>query len=52
MLGLRVPALAERATDVPALARYFCARACEKHRLPRLELSRAGLGAVRGCDGA
>jgi Nif-specific regulatory protein len=50
VLWLRVPALAERATDVPELARHFCARACERHGLRRLELSRAALGAVEAAE--
>ena len=50
VLPVRVPALAERATDVPELARYFCARACEQHGLSRLELSRSALGAVEAAE--
>jgi len=46
VLCLRLPTLSERRTDVPVLARHFCARACEKHGLPHLELSPAGLSAV------
>lgn len=50
VVWLRVPALAERATDVPELARHFCARACEKHGLQRCELSQAALGAVEAAE--
>src|SRR5262245_60569079 len=39
VLPIRMPALAERREDVPTLAGFFCARACERYRLPRLELS-------------
>jgi Nif-specific regulatory protein len=36
---LRVPALVERREDIPELAAFFCASACERHSLPRLALS-------------
>jgi Nif-specific regulatory protein len=50
VLPIRVPTLAERADDVPELARYFCARVCEKHGLPRLEFSLGGLAAVEAAE--
>ena len=50
VLPLRVPTLAERAADVPELSRYFCARACERHGLKRLELSSAALRAVEAAE--
>jgi Nif-specific regulatory protein len=50
VLPVRVPSLAERATDVPELARHFCTRAGEKHGLPRLELSRTALGALEAAE--
>jgi Nif-specific regulatory protein len=50
VLPLRVPALAERRSDVPELARHFCALACERDGLPRLELSRAALCAVEAAE--
>jgi Nif-specific regulatory protein len=46
VLPIRVPSLAERGEDVPELAEYFCAHACERHRLPRLALSRNALRAL------
>jgi Nif-specific regulatory protein len=50
VLPLRVPALAERRSDVPQLARHFCALACERDGLPRLELSGAALRAVEATE--
>jgi Nif-specific regulatory protein len=46
VLPVRVPSLAERAADVPDLARSFCERSCERHGLPRLELSPGALRAA------
>jgi len=39
VIRFRVPSLTERREDIPDLASYFCARACERHHLPRLSLS-------------
>jgi Nif-specific regulatory protein len=39
VLPIRVPSLAERREDIRDLANYFCASACERHGLPRVELS-------------
>jgi len=50
VLALRVPALAERRSDVPELARHFCALACQRDRLPRLELSGSALRAVEAAE--
>ena len=50
VLPVRVPSLAERAADVAELARHFCTRASEQHGLPRLELSRAALGALEAAE--
>ncbi len=49
VLPLRVPALAERRDDIAPLAAFFCARACEQHRLAHLQLSR---NAVRAAEAA
>ena len=46
VLPIRMPSLAERAEDVPELAAYFCAQACERHRLARVVLSPSALRAV------
>jgi transcriptional regulator with GAF, ATPase, and Fis domain len=46
VLPVRVPSLAERAADVPELARSFAERAAERHGLPRLALSPGALRAV------
>jgi Nif-specific regulatory protein len=49
VLPIRVPSLAERREDLPALAAHFCARACARHRLPAVRLS---AGALRAIDDA
>jgi transcriptional regulator with GAF, ATPase, and Fis domain len=46
VFALRIPSLAERTEDVRDLAVYFLAQACERHRLPHLELSTGGLSAA------
>jgi transcriptional regulator with GAF, ATPase, and Fis domain len=50
VLPLRVPSLAERRDDVADLARHFCERASERHRLPRLELSGRALRALESAE--
>ena len=50
VVPIRVPALAERREDVATLAAYFCAGACERHSLPRLELSRNALRALESAE--
>jgi Nif-specific regulatory protein len=50
VLAVRVPSLGERREDVPALAEFFCAGACERHRLPRLTLSRGSLRALTAAE--
>jgi Nif-specific regulatory protein len=50
VLPVRVPALAERRSDIPLLARHFCAAAWEQHHLPRIELSRAALRAIESAE--
>ncbi len=49
VVPLRVPALAERREDVPELAAYFAASACDRHHLARVPLS---AGAVRALQAA
>jgi len=39
VLPIRLPTLAERREDIPDLARYFCAEATARHRLPHAALS-------------
>jgi len=46
VLPIRVPSLAERREDIPLLAAFFCAQACQRHGLPRLELSPNALHAA------
>jgi len=46
VLPIRVPSLAERREDIPLLATCFCAQACQRHSLPRLELSPNALHAA------
>jgi len=50
VLPIRVPSLAERREDIPLLAAHFCARACERHGLPRLELSPNALRAAESAE--
>ena len=46
VLPIRMPTLAERREDIPTLANFFCTRACERYRLPRIELSPNALRAA------
>ena len=50
VLPIRLPALRERRADLSELARRLCRRACERHRLPLLELSPGALRAVEAAD--
>jgi transcriptional regulator with GAF, ATPase, and Fis domain len=50
VLPVRVPTLAERRTDIPDLAAYFCCSACARHGLPRLEPSRNALRALQAAE--
>jgi Nif-specific regulatory protein len=50
VVALRVPSLAERREDVAELAEFFCAGACERHRLPRVVLSRGALRALEAAE--
>jgi Nif-specific regulatory protein len=45
-----MPTLAERREDVPTLANFFCVRACERYRLPRIELSPNALRAAEATE--
>ncbi|MCB9652086.1 MAG: sigma-54-dependent Fis family transcriptional regulator [Deltaproteobacteria bacterium] len=46
VMEVRVPALAERAEDLPLLTRHFLARSAERNRLPAREASPDALHAV------
>ena len=46
VLPIELPSLAERKDDLPLLASAFVERACERHRLKFLELSRSALTAI------
>lgn len=50
VLPIRLPSLAERAGDIPALAEQFCRRAVEMHRLPTLALSPGAVRAVQAAE--
>jgi Nif-specific regulatory protein len=47
---IRVPALAERRGDIPALAAHFCKAVCDANRLPALSLSSGALAALEHAD--
>lgn len=49
VMSLRLPSLEERREDIAELAAYFCEQVSEKHKLPRVELSR---GACRALEAA
>lgn len=46
ILPIRLPSLAERREDIPELAEYFCARICEREKVPKLRLSAVALQAA------
>ncbi|MGH7786633.1 MAG: sigma 54-interacting transcriptional regulator [Candidatus Binatia bacterium] len=50
VMPMRVPPLAERRQDVRELAIHACRRACERHKLPHLELSRNALRAMESAE--
>ncbi|HWA28553.1 MAG TPA: sigma-54-dependent Fis family transcriptional regulator [Lacunisphaera sp.] len=50
VLPIRVPSLAERRQDIPALARHFCDLAQRTHRLRSLELSQGALLVLANSD--
>lgn len=47
VLPIRLPSLAERVEDIPALSEQFCRRAVEMHRLPALTMSPGALRALQ-----
>ncbi len=50
VLLVRVPSLAERTADIPALATHFCERACQRYGLPHLEWSPGALRALKQAE--
>ncbi|HTO53814.1 MAG TPA: sigma 54-interacting transcriptional regulator [Myxococcota bacterium] len=50
VLPLRMPSLAERASDVAELSHHFAAQASQTHRLPRLELSPRAVRALEAAE--
>lgn len=46
VLSIRMPALAERTDDIPALVHHACSRACDAYDLPRLEVSPGALASA------
>ncbi|MEW6270775.1 MAG: sigma-54-dependent Fis family transcriptional regulator [Thermodesulfobacteriota bacterium] len=50
VLPIRMPTLAERRTDIPELALYFCAEACARHRLAHATLSDQALRALQAAE--
>jgi len=50
VLPIRVPSLAERREDIPLLAARFCAQACARHGLPRIDLSPNALRAAESAE--
>src|SRR5262249_37010484 len=50
VLPIRMPSLAERREDIALLADFFCAQACDRHRLPRLNLSPNAVHAAESAE--
>jgi transcriptional regulator with GAF, ATPase, and Fis domain len=50
VMPLRVPSLKERRGDVSELARFFCARACERHKLAHVELAASALRSLEASE--
>ncbi len=50
VLPVRVPALAERRDDVPALAVHFCDVASQRHKLPHVTISPGSLRALEQAE--
>lgn len=50
VLPIRVPSLAERREDIPALAAFFRTQVCSRHGLPRLEFSPNALHALQSAE--
>ena len=50
VMPIRVPRLAERRDDIRELVRHCCREACERHKLPPIELSRNALRAAESAE--
>jgi len=50
VVSIRVPSLAERRSDLPMLAIYFCEKALKAHDLPRVELSPDALRSIAAAE--
>ena len=50
VMPIRIPRLAERREDIREIANHCCRTACERHKLPRLELSRNALRAAESSE--
>jgi Nif-specific regulatory protein len=50
VMPIRMPAVAERTSDLADLARHFADQACKKHGFPRLELSPRAVRAVEAAE--
>jgi Nif-specific regulatory protein len=50
VMPLRVPALAERREDIPALATHFCEAVGRRHELGHVELSPGAIRAAEAAD--
>jgi Nif-specific regulatory protein len=50
VLPIRIPSLGERRGDIPLLAAFFCAEACARNGLPKLELSPNAMRALESTE--
>src|SRR6185503_19521925 len=50
VLPIRIPSLVERREDIPLLAAYFCAEACERNGLPKVDLSPNAMRAAESTE--
>jgi transcriptional regulator with GAF, ATPase, and Fis domain len=48
--SIRMPSLAERRDDIAELAAYYCEHTSQRHKLPRLELSRSAVRALEAAE--
>jgi Nif-specific regulatory protein len=50
VLAVRVPSLSERREDIPELMAFFCDQTCQRHSLPRLQVSRDAVRAAQEAE--